>query len=83
MLQSPISSCVAAIGSMTLSIKAQRALLDAGVAARVIALSPRETKRGCAYGVSFACAADRVARAALQQSGIPVSQYLTKDGTTP
>lgn len=83
MLQSSHSSCVAAIGSMTLSIKAQRALLNTGVAARVISLSPRETRRGCAYGVSFPCASERTVRIALQTAGIPVSQYLTKDGEAP
>ena len=75
--------CVAAIGSMTLCIKAQRALLDNGIAAHVIALSPRETRNGCAYGVAFSPAAERSARAALGHARVPVSQYLTKDSGTP
>lgn len=75
--------CVAAIGSMTLCIKAQRALLDGGIAAHVIALSPRETRNGCAYGVAFALTAERNARAVLTHARIPVSQYFTKDKSAP
>ena len=75
--------CVAAIGSMTLCIKAQRALLDNGIAAHVIALSPRETRNGCAYGVAFAQGAERNARAVLSNARIPVSQYFTKDKGAP
>ena len=46
---------VAAIGSMTAAIKAQRTLAASGIASEVISLSPGETRRGCAYGIEFAC----------------------------
>lgn len=75
--------CVAAIGSMTLCIKAQHALLDHGIAARVISLLPRETRRGCAFGVSFACESDVAAHAILRKAGIPVSQFFKREGNAP
>ncbi len=73
-----LQMCVAAIGSMTMAMKAQRTLLNRGVAARVLALSPAETRHGCAYGVSFSANDESAARAALQAAGIAVSQYFKK-----
>ncbi len=71
--------CVAAIGSMTLCMKAQRVLGAAGIHARVISLSPEETRRGCAFGVSFPVQAQVVAAAQLRHAKIPVSEYFTKE----
>ncbi len=71
--------CVAAIGSMTLCLKAQRVLGAAGISARVISLSPEETRRGCAFGVSFPASVQTVAAAQLRHARIPVSEYVTKE----
>ena len=76
-------SCIAAVGSMTMALKAEQVLKGAGVAAEVRPLSPRETRKGCAFGVAFPCDAHRAARIALQGARITVSQYLKKDGTSP
>ena len=76
-------TCTAAIGSVTLSIKAQRALLSAGIPSEVRALSPAETRRGCAYGVMFPCDRESGVRAALRANGISASQFLKKDEDTP
>ncbi len=70
--------CVAAIGSMTMAMKAQQTLLSHGVAARVLALSPTESRRGCAYGVSFPASFEQAAKGILQSAHIAVSQYFTK-----
>ena len=75
--------CTAAIGPMTMAIKAQRALLDAGISAEVRALSPAQTKRGCAYGITFPCTAWKAVRALLSAAGVSVSQYLGKSGGNP
>ena len=75
--------CIAAVGSMTMALKAEQVLKNAGVTAEVRPLSPRETRKGCAYGVAFPCEVQRAARIALQRARIPVSQYLKKDGTAP
>lgn len=70
--------CVAALGGMTTAQKAARALAAQGIFSEVIGLSAGETKRGCAFGVSFDCAAAESVRSALKNAGIPVSQYLQR-----
>ena len=74
----PRGKCVAAVGSMTAAIKAQRVLLSFGIDAEVVALAPEETRRGCAYGVEFAAASENAARAAFRAARISVSQYILK-----
>ena len=73
--------CVGALGSMTAALKATQELGKHGILAEVIGLSAGETKRGCAYGVSFDCAKANEVRILLKNSGISVSQYLTRGGT--
>lgn len=70
--------CIAAIGAMTAAVKAQRALLDGGIDAEVIALAPEDTRRGCAYGLEFPCRRQTQARATLRAARISVSQYIEK-----
>ena len=72
------SYCVGAMGSMTSALKATRALAANGVLAEVVGLSAGETKRGCAYGVSFDCRALDLVRSIFKKSGISVSQYLQR-----
>ncbi|MBQ2757657.1 MAG: DUF3343 domain-containing protein [Clostridia bacterium] len=69
---------VAAIGAMTVAIKAQRALASEGIAAEVIALSPEQTRRGCAYGIEFFEADERTVRVALAAVRIQPSQFISK-----
>lgn len=75
-----ISNGIAAIGSMTAAIKAQRALNRAGITAEIVSLSPEETRRGCAYGISYALTREAAVRSTLRTAGISVSQYLRKGG---
>ena len=74
----PSTRAVAAIGAMTAAIKAQRALADEGIAVEVIALSPEQTRRGCAYGIEFLKADERRVRAALAAVHITPSQFFSK-----
>ncbi len=74
---------IAAIGSITAAMKAQRALARVGLACEIVALSPKETKRGCAYGVSYPLGTHTAIRNALRAAKIPVSEYLQKGGTDP
>lgn len=77
--QDPFSpTCIAALGSMTAAIKAQHILLSLGYSADVVALSPEQTRRGCAYGVSFACKVEAEVRRALRAGGVSVSQYIKR-----
>ena len=66
----------AAVGAMTLAVKAQMLLLQAGVPATVVQLDPTETRRGCAYGVEFAAVNELTVRATLRAARISVSQYI-------
>lgn len=74
----PSKKTVAAIGAMTAAIKAQHALAAAGISADVIALSPEQTRRGCAYGIEFSKADEKAARAALSAARIRPSQFIEK-----
>ena len=73
-------SCVAAIGSLTLAVKAQNALLSESVRAAVRSLSPGETRGGCAFGVAFSCEEEGKVRAILRREKIGVRQLLRKEG---
>lgn len=75
--------CIAALHSVTLAIKAQRALNAENISAEVITLNASETRRGCAYGLSFPCNEESRVRALLRAARIPVSQYLRKGGSPP
>ena len=72
---------VAAIGSMTAAIKAQRVLASNGIATEIISLSPGETRRGCAYGIEYPFLLDTNVRNALRAARISVSQYFRKGGS--
>ncbi len=74
------TSCVAAIGSLSLAVKAQNALLSESVRAAVRSLSPGETRGGCAFGVAFPCEEEGKARAILRREKIQVRQLLRKEG---
>ena len=67
---------IAALGAMTVAIKAQRALGAVGITAEVIALSPSQTRRGCAYGVAYPLSQKESARRALRRERISASEYL-------
>lgn len=71
-------TCVAAIGSMTAAVGAERALAANGIESEVVALSPEETRRGCAWGVEFDATLERAARATLHCARISVSQYFRR-----
>ena len=74
--------CIAALGGMTVALKATRTLAAHGIFAEVIALSANETRRGCAYGISFDCDALETVRAALKSAGVSPTQYLQR-GSLP
>ena len=71
--------CVATLGPISTALKAQRALLDAGITAEVQSLAPGETRNGCAYGVAFGCPERDNVRRVLRAARINVLQYITRD----
>ena len=70
--------CIAAIGTTTMAIKAQHILLGEGIVSEVQALSAHETRRGCAFGISFPCSMRPSVQRALAQARIPVSQFFKR-----
>ncbi|MBE6555680.1 MAG: DUF3343 domain-containing protein [Ruminococcaceae bacterium] len=70
--------CVAAIGGMTGAVKARHALLSASISSEIVALSPQETRKGCAYGVEFPCESYHAVREILRHARITVSEYLER-----
>ena len=75
----PNETVIAAIGSLTMAMKARGILLSSGMAGEVIALPPEATKRGCAWGVEFDMDKESLARRAFRSAHISVSQYLRRD----
>ncbi len=60
-----------ALSSVTWAMKAQDALKDAGIYARVKRLGPGEAPRGCAWGIELPRAAQASAHTMLGRLGIP------------
>jgi hypothetical protein len=75
-----MNGCTAAIGSLTVAMKATEALSRAGVASRIIKLDPHATKKGCAYGIEYSCDDHKRVRSAFSAAKITVSGYLKGAG---
>lgn len=68
------SKCRVELGTMTQSIKAQRALADSSIPAEVIKSSSL-SGRGCAYGLSFSCAQRENVENIFKKYGIKVREW--------
>ena len=77
-----MDECTAALASLTFAIKAQHALTDAGISAKVTKLSPDVAKRGCEYGISYPCEHQSEVKANLRANGIGVRRFLKGGGET-
>ncbi|MBQ3063606.1 MAG: DUF3343 domain-containing protein [Clostridia bacterium] len=73
--------CRAALGPTSAALRAVRALQAVGINAEVVALAPNETKRGCAFGIEFACTDEPRVRATLRAARVSVSQYFKRGNT--
>jgi len=71
------TSCTAAIGSMTLAMKAQRALAAAAVPCTVVKTEDGHGLRGCVYGIAYACSQERNVRSILESAKINVREWNT------
>lgn len=68
--------CTAVTGSMTMALKAQRALSKNALRANTVKVSKSASDKGCIYGVQFDCALLGNVKAALDTAGIEVKEYL-------
>ena len=75
-----MKNCTAAIGALTLAMKAQSALAEAGISGRIVKLDPSMTRRGCAYGIEYPCEEHKAVRSAFNAAKISVSNYIKGGG---
>ena len=68
--------CTAVTGSMTMALKAQKALSKQAIRANTVKVSRSEKGKGCVYGVEFDCPLLGNVKAVLQTAGIEVKEYL-------
>lgn len=68
--------CTAVTGSMTMAMKAQRALSKNALMARAVKVSAASGESGCVYGIEFDCPLLGNVKSVLQTAGIEVREYL-------
>ena len=68
------SECVAEIGSMTQSMRAQRILAESAIPTTVIKTNS-SSNRGCVYGLSFICAQSDNVEHVLMNTGVKVRRW--------
>ncbi len=68
--------CSAAIGSLTQTMKVQKALGEAAIPTTVIKYdSERAGSKGCIYGIAFSCAQSNNVQTVLSRERIRVKQW--------
>jgi hypothetical protein len=75
-----MKNCTAAIGSLTIAMKALAAIEQEGLAGKIVKLDPSMTRRGCAYGIEYSCDAHKSVRSAFTAAKIPVTAYIKGGG---
>lgn len=71
-----MKSCIAALGSSTLAIKAKKALANEAILASIIKLDPTMTKHGCAYGIEIPCTQLENAKMIFGRQRIKIKEYI-------
>lgn len=67
---------VITMSSQTLAIKAQRMLQKNGISARVVRLSPRQTPRGCSFGLRIGVLSVSQAAFLMANAGIAMGEII-------
>ena len=68
--------CTAVLGSMTIALKAQRALAKQAIRAETVKISRPVSNKGCIYGVKFDCALMGNVKDTLIGAGIKAEEFL-------
>ena len=71
--------CSAELQSMTVAHKAQNALAAAAIPTEIIKIGSPSARRGCAYGIEFACSQSNNVAAVLSGAGISVKKWNRAD----
>ncbi len=69
------SLCAASLGSMTMAIKARRALSEQGISVNVKKLSAGESRRGCIYGIEYPCELSGNILSSLRHKGLDAEPF--------
>ncbi len=69
------SLCAASTGSMTIAIKARRALSAGGISVSVKKLSGGKDSRGCIYGIEYPCELSGNILSLLRERGIEAELF--------
>lgn len=69
------ATCTVTTGSVTMSVKAKKALAAEGISARSVKLSAGSAARGCVYGIEYQCELSGNVYYILQSAGIPYRAY--------
>lgn len=72
-------NCRAELSSVTTALKAQRALSAAAIPSNVIKIESSSSRRGCAYGIEFACNQMNNVRTVLSGAGVAVKKWNSTD----
>lgn len=75
-----MKNCTAAIGSLTLAMKAHATLAEEGLLCKIVKLDPSMTRKGCAYGIEYSCEDHKAVRSAFNTAKISVSSYIRGGG---
>ena len=73
------TGCRVEIGSLTTTLKAQKALAVAAIPSTVVKIEKNESSfgaRGCSYGLSFSCAQGENLKRVLEYEGIRVKRWM-------
>lgn len=71
-----LKNCRADIGSLTLALKAQKALANAAIPSTVVKNDSSFGNRGCSYGLGFSCTQEENLKRVLLHEGIRVKKWI-------
>ncbi len=71
--------CLAVMGSMTQTLRAQKVLSEAAVRAEIVKADSAHTRRGCAYALSYPCLQENNVRTILSSAGIRVRDFYREE----
>lgn len=71
--------CLAVMGSMTQTLRAQKVLSEAAVRAEIVKADSAHTRRGCAYALSYPCSQENNVRTILSSAGIRVRDFYREE----
>lgn len=68
--------CIAAIGSVTQTMKAQNALSQESIASKILKLDSTMAKKGCSYGLEFPCYYRNNVRMIIEAAGLRYEEFI-------